>query len=356
MLEPPVEHMLAKPLAQRDLTALRDVCFEPKWDGFRALAFKDGERVVLQGRGRSRSDGHVDLAYAFPELVAAMREQLPHSVVLDGEIVVPAGGRLDFSALSARLRPRSDAGSIARLAAASPALFLAFDLLADPEPRLAEPLARRRERLGALAVGWVSPLLLTPSTTDPEVAAGWFTGLEAAGVDGLMVKPLGDPYQPGKRAQGKLKHERTVDAVLAGMRLQRDASGEEGVASLLLGLHDDAGTLHYVGGASAFTAASRRALREELRPLETDGAHPWLAPSGGQRVPGAPSRWSKGKDAWVALRPERVAEVVIDQMEGDRFRHVAAFSRWRPDRDPASCGYGQLQPAPPASIGDLLPL
>lgn len=352
MLEPPIEHMLAKPLAGADLTALVNVAFEPKWDGFRALAFRAGDRVVLQGRGRSKTDGMVDLAYAFPELVDAMIDQLPPRIVLDGEIVVPQAGRLDFSALQQRLRPRSEAGSgsIDRLARELPAVFLAFDLLADETSRMEEPLRRRRERLVAVSARWRAPLLLTPSTTDPRLAAHWFAAFESAGVDGLIVKPLDDAYAPGRRTQGKIKHERTVDAVLAGMRLQ----GPDAVASLLLGLHDEAGVLHFVGAASAFTMTRRRELREELRPLEVSAGHPWLDAVPGQRVPGAASRWRRQADAWVALRPERVVEVVIDQMEADRFRHVAAFARWRPDRDPASCTYEQISPAPPARIEDLL--
>lgn len=354
MLTPPIDHMLAKPLAGADLTALRNVSFEPKWDGFRALAFRDGESVVLQGRGRSKTDGMVDLAYAFPEIVAAMRSQLPQHVVLDGEIVVPVDGKLDFSALQQRLRPRTeaDSGSIAKLASRYPALFLAFDLLADDEDHMREPLRERRSRLQAISARWTPPLLLTPATTEPAVAVDWFTNFEAAGIDGLIIKPLNDPYQPGKRAQGKLKHERTVDAVLAGMRLQN----EDSVASLLLGLYDANGVLQFVGATSAFTAVRRRELRDELRGLETDGPHQWLEPVEGQRVPGAISRWKKGTDVWVPLRPERVIEVVIDQMEGDRFRHVAAFSRWRTDRDASSCTYEQLPIAPPATIEDLLAL
>ena len=201
-----------------------------------------------------------------------------------------------------------------------------------------------------MARAWHRPLLLTPSTTDPVIATTWFRDFESAGVDGLIVKPLGDAYLPGRRAQGKVKHRRTVDAVLAGMRLQ----GDDAVASLLLGLHDDRGVLQFVGASSAFTAARRRALREELRELETTDGHPWIDAIEGQRVPGATSRWRKAADSWIPLRPERVIEVDIDQMEGDRFRHVAAFSRWRPDRDPASCTYEQIPRAPEARIEDLL--
>jgi ATP-dependent DNA ligase len=352
MLTPPIDHMLAKPLGGADLSSLRDVSFEPKWDGFRALVFRDGDSVVLQGRGRSKTEGMVDLAYAFPELVSAMRAQLPRSVVIDGEIVVAMKGKLDFSLLQQRLRPRSEAGSgsIDRLAAELPALFLAFDLLADHQDHMHEPLHERRLRLEALAADWTPPLILTPATTSTTLAARWFTDFEAAGVDGLIVKPRNDPYLPGKRAQGKIKHERTVDAVVAGLRLQNDNA----IASMLLGLYDANGVLQFVGATSAFTAARRRELRDELRLYETDGPHPWLEPVEGQRVPGAVNRWKKGSEAWIPLRPERVVEVIIDQMEADRFRHVAAFSRWRPDRDAASSTYEQVSSAPPATIADLL--
>lgn len=354
VLTPPIDHMLAKPLASQDLAALRDVAFEPKWDGFRALAFRDGDTVVLQGRGRSKTTGMVDLAYAFPEIVAAIREQLPQRIVLDGEIVVPLNGKLDFSALQQRLRPRTEAnsGSIDRLAVQFPALFLAFDLLADDSDHMGKPLRERRKQLEMHAKSWAPPMLLTPTTSDTTQAATWFTAYESAGVDGLIVKPLGDPYSPGKRAQGKIKHQRTVDAVLAGMRLQ----SEDAIASLLLGLYDSDGVLQFVGATSAFTASRRQELREELRPLETTDQHPWLVAIDGQRVPGAISRWKKSTDAWVPLAPERVIEVTIDQMEADRFRHVAAFSRWRSDRDPESCTYEQIPVAPLATIEDLLNL
>ena len=359
MLTPPIEPMLAAPLGH----AVPDepgLSFEPKWDGFRCLVFVDGEGgVVLQGRGRSKgADEIVDLAYAFPEVVAAVRDQVPSGTVLDAEIVVLHDGRLDFGVLSSRLRPRSEADgtNIARLAVEHPATLLAFDLLWSDRDRMADPFESRREALIALSAGWQPPILLTPNTVDRAVAQTWFTEFESAGVDGLIVKPLGDAYLPGKRAQGKVKHLRTADVVVAGWRpyTKPGPDGQAVVGSLLLGLHDDSGVLHYVGGASAFTMKVRLDLVDLLAPLTCadDDEHPWRG-SSGVRIPGTANRWKK-EQPWVALHPERVAEVEYDQMEGDRFRHGVGFVRWRPDRGPSTCGYDQLEVPPPARIDDLL--
>ena len=358
LLAPPIEPMLAKAMAVTDLASLPDVAFEPKWDGFRCLLFRRSRGIVMQGRGRSRSpdDEYIDLSYAFPEIVAAATSQLPVGVVLDGEIVVIRDDRLDFAVLSSRLRPRSEAAgpSIARLSIDAPARFLAFDLLACPEAMLAEPFSSRRERLESLAFGWSPPLLLTPSTIDARVAAGWFEQVESSGVDGLIVKPTGQPYSPGERTQGKIKHQRTADVVVAGWRAQAAKEGRVVVGSLLFGLHDAAGRLHFVGGASAFTSQTRAELIDEIRPFlaDDDLAHPWTA-GGDVRVPGGASRWSKGKD-WRPLTPLLVAEVSYDQMESGRFRHTAGFIRWRPDREPSSCTYEQVPVLEPSTINDLL--
>lgn len=360
MLTPPIEPMLASPLGHQLPDPADDVCFEPKWDGFRCLLFRSDSGVVLQGRGRSRSGPEeiVDLAYAFPELVSAALDQVPVGTVIDGEIVIAHEGRLDFASLSTRLRPRSEAGgtNIARLAEALPASLLAFDLLWDQDDCRSAPFSDRQARLHALARSWRPPLLITPSTTDRAVAWSWFTGFEAAGVDGLILKPLGDPYQPGKRTQGKVKHQRTADVVVAGWRphARAGAEGQPVVGSLLLGLFDEDGTLHYVGAASAFSAKDRAALVDLLAPLtatDEDG-HPWRV-GGTARIPGEANRWKK-EQPWTALRPERVAEVTYDQMEGFRFRHVAGFVRWRPDRSAESCGFDQLETPLPARIEDLL--
>jgi ATP-dependent DNA ligase len=359
MLTPPIEPMLAAPLGN----AVPDgpgLSFEPKWDGFRCLVFADqAGDVVLQGRGRSRkTEEIVDLAYAFPEIVAGVRAQVTDGAVLDGEIVVVHDGRLDFGVLSSRLRPRSEAerANIARLAEEHPAVLLVFDVLWSGRDLMDEPFAARRAALRMLAASWRPPLLLTPNTDDRVLAESWFSGFESAGVDGLIVKSLADTYQPGKRAQGKVKHLRSADVVVAGWRAytRTGPDGEAIVGSLLLGLHDAEGRLQYVGGASAFTTTMRRDLVDLLAPLtcSEDESHPWRGASG-VRIPGTANRWKK-EQPWVALRPERVAEVEYDQMEGDRFRHGVGFVRWRPDRGADTCGYDQLEAPPAAHIEDLL--
>lgn len=365
-LQPPIEPMLAQPWGSVVPTDLADVCFEPKWDGFRALAYRLADRVVLQGRGRGASPsggtpsgGYVDLAYAFPEVVDAL-DRLELGTVVDGEIVVSHAGRLDFERLGARLRPRSEAGgpSIARLATQSPATFLAFDLLGDPRSGAPDLRARafreRRAHLQQLAAEHPSAFVLTPQTTDAAIAAHWFTAYESCGVDGVMVKPLDDAYAPGRRTQGKIKHERTIDVVVAGWRehTRTAADGSPMVGSLLLGLHDADGLLHYIGGASAFTTARRQELVGELTPLAVESGHPWLDGTGA-RTPGEPNRWRKAS-GWHAVRPERVAEVRYDQREGDRLRHAAVLLRWRPDRDPRSCSLDQFEDPPPARIEELV--
>jgi len=357
MLMPPIEPMLASPLGSVVPRDDPGVAFEPKWDGFRALVFRTADSVILQGRGRSRGSdaSYVDLAYAFPELVEQIEAQIPVGVVIDAEIVVEVDGRLDFEALSQRLRPRSEAGgrNIHRLAHELPAMLLAFDVLDDGDDVMALSFEERRARLTSLAASWTHPLLLTPHTTDPELAQQWFHGYESAGVDGIMVKPLGDPYVPGKRTQGKVKHRRTIDAVLAGWRehTKPGPGGEPMVGSLLLGLHDSDSTLHYIGGVSAFSTETRATLARELTSMATT-EHPWLGDSEA-RTPGGQNRWSKGKP-WHAVVPERVLEISYDQREGDRLRHAATFERWRPDRDPASCLLSQLEDPPAAAIRDLL--
>lgn len=360
MLTPPIEPMLAKPVGHEVPSEAGDVAFEPKWDGFRCLVFVTADAVVLQGRGRSNSDPHgvVDLAYAFPELVAAVREQVPAGTVLDGEIVVENAGRLDFAALSSRLRPRSEAGggNIARLSVGMPASILAFDLLWAAGDVQNEAYLDRRARLEELASDWEPPLLLTPVTRDPEVAADWFERFESAGVDGLIVKPVADPYSPGKRTQGKIKHQRTIDAVVAGWRphARPGADGQPVVGSLLLGLFDDVGALHYVGASSAFTAAVRASLVDELAPITVaaEAPHPWRGETTSS-IPGEANRWKK-EQGWIALNPERVAEVTYDQVEGRRLRHTAGFVRWRPDRSAESCLFEQLEQPPSSRIEALL--
>ena len=360
MLTPPIEPMLAKPMGHAVPAEAADLVFEPKWDGFRCLVFVTAETVVLQGRGRSNSapGGVVDLAYAFPELVAAVREQVPVDTVVDGEIVVENAGRLDFAALSSRLRPRTEAGggNIARLSVELPASILAFDLLWASGDVMHEPFQDRRRRLEQLAQTWEPPLLLTPTTRDPDVARDWFERFESAGVDGLIVKPPADPYSPGKRTQGKIKHQRTIDAVVAGWRphARPGVDGQPVIGSLLLGLFDEVGVLHYVGASSAFTAGVRASLVGELAPITSAALepHPWRGETTAN-IPGEANRWKK-EQAWIALRPERVVEVTYDQLEGRRLRHTAGFVRWRPDRSSDSCTFEQLEIPPPSRIDALL--
>jgi ATP-dependent DNA ligase len=348
-LRPPVEPMLAK--LSRELP-VGDVIYEPKWDGFRCLVFRDGDELLLQSRNRKPLDRY------FPELAAPLTEQLPDRVVLDGELVVPRGGRLDFDALSERIHPADS--RVAMLAEATPARYVAFDLLALGDEDLStRPFAERRERLEALLVDARPPLHLTPVTRDAATAADWFARFEGAGLDGVMAKPAGDRYQPGKRTLAKIKHLRTADVVVAGFRWHKDG---EGVGSLMLGLFDDEGRLRHIGVASSFSVARRTALVDELAPyrVTTDAdlaAHPWADGDGTAGTPRAPSRWNTGKDtSWQPLRAELVAEVAYEQLQGDRLRHGARFQRWRPDRDPDSCRYDQLDEPTPVELQTLFDL
>ncbi|TWG01246.1 ATP-dependent DNA ligase [Kitasatospora viridis] len=345
---PPVQPMLAKAV-----TAIPEgMHYEAKWDGFRAIVFRDGEEVEVASRtGKS-------LARYFPELLDAFRAELPQRCVLDGEIVLAHDGRLHFEELQERIHPA--ASRVRKLAAESPASFIAFDLLALGDRALMEsPLGERRAALTAALAGAGPWVHLAPATTDRALAEVWFTRFEGAGLDGVVAKPLDQPYRPGVRSMFKIKHGRTADCVLAGYRDHKDG---QGVGSLLLGLYDAAGVLQHVGVCSSFTAARRRELAEELAPLRMadPAGHPWAAWTDeaaheAGRLPGAPSRWSGGKDAqWVALRPERVCEVAYDHMEGTRFRHTTRFQRWRPDRSPTSCDYTQLEEPVGYDLAELL--
>ncbi|ANH94402.1 MULTISPECIES: ATP-dependent DNA ligase [unclassified Streptomyces] len=335
---PPVKPMLAKPVARIP----PGMHYEAKWDGFRAIVFRDGAEVELGSRTGK------PLTRYFPELVAAFRERLPERCVLDGEIVIAREGRLDFDALTERIHPADS--RVRALAERTPASFVAFDLLAlDAETLLDVALADRRALLERALAGAGAPVHVAPATTDIDVARQWFEQYEGAGLDGVIAKPPGLPYLQDQRAMFKIKHERTADVVVAGYRLHK--SGPV-VGSLLLGLYDGRGVLQHVGVAAAFPMKRRAELIEELAPLRMDdpAGHPWAAWSEeaaheSARLPGAPSRWSGRKDlSWVPLRPERVAEVAYDHMEnGARFRHTARFRRWRPDRAPESCTYAQLE-------------
>jgi ATP-dependent DNA ligase len=331
--------------------------FEPKWDGFRAIVFRTRDDVYIQSRDLRPLDRY------FPELHDALIERLPADCVVDGEIVIATPDGLDFDALQLRLHPA--ASRVAKLAAASPSSFVAFDALAAGGTSLVDrPQSERRKALEQLLAKVKPPVYLTPMTRDRALAAEWLNRFEGAGLDGVIAKPEQQPYAPGKRTMFKIKHARTADCVVAGFRWHK--SGRDAVGSLLLGLYDDKGTLHHIGVTSSFTMAVRKALVAELEPLRKDALkkHPWRewaaaddqpvrrSPAGGGgRMPGGHSRWSAGKDlSWEPLRIARVCEVKYDHLQGDRFRHAATFLRWRPDKPPDECRYDQLEVTPPYEL------
>ncbi len=351
---PPVKPMLAKSvkrLPEPD-SAPGGMVYEPKWDGFRAIAFRDGEEVHIESRGER------PLTRYFPELVDALRGELPVRCVVDGEIVVRSGPGLDFEALLQRIHPAES--RIRLLAEQTPASFVAFDILSLGDEGLTshEFRARRRRLEGALA-GAGGRVHLTPVTESYDLAREWFDTFEGAGLDGVIAKPADLAYEQDKRVMFKVKHERTADCVVAGFRWHK--SGPV-VGSLLLGLHDANGALQHVGVAASFTQQRRGELVRELQPYRVDdlSGHPWAEwalqeDTSGDRMPGAPSRWNAGKDlSWVPVRPELVCEVAYDDMEGRRFRHTAQFRRWRPDRDPGSCTYAQLEEPVSFDLAEVL--
>jgi ATP-dependent DNA ligase len=332
--------MLAK--AATKLPTGDGLFYEPKWDGFRCIVFRDGDEVELGSRNER------PLTRYFPEVVATVREQLPERCVIDGEIVIPRGDRLDFEALLQRIHPAESRVNL--LAEQTPASFVAFDLLALGEEALLEaPFEQRRARLEEALAGTRPPVHLTAITRDVEKAQRWFTTFEGAGLDGVVAKAADLPYGPDQRLMTKVKHVRTADCVVAGFRWHK--SGPI-VGSLLLGLYNDAGDLQHIGVAASFPMARRAELVEELAPYRADAldGHPWrdwanaqTDGDGEHRMPGAVSRWNAGKDlSWVPLRPELVVEIKYDQLEGRRLRHTGQFLRWRPDREPKSCTYDQL--------------
>jgi len=350
---PPVSPMLAKSV--RSIPP--DASYEPKWDGFRSICFRDGDHVELGSRNER------PMTRYFPELVAAIKAELPQRCVIDGEIVISTmratGTRLDFEALQQRIHPADS--RVRMLAEATPASFIAFDLLAlGDDDYTRRPFSERRAALvDALAPSAAGSIHVTPATTDLGTAQRWFDEFEGAGLDGVIAKPLDITYQPDKRVMFKIKHERTADCVVAGYRVHK--SGADAIGSLLLGLYQDDGQLASVGVIGAFPMAERRRLFAELQPLVTDFSdHPWnwAAHEAGERTPRKNefSRWNAGKDlSFVPLRPERVVEVRYDHMEGRRFRHTAQFNRWRPDRGPRSCTYEQLEQPVTFSLGEIVP-
>jgi ATP-dependent DNA ligase len=316
--------------------------FEPKWDGFRTIVFRGSSDVFMQSRDLRPFDRY------FPELHESLLEKLPEGCVIDGEIVITTPQGLDFDALQMRLHPA--ASRVAKLAKETPASFVGFDLLAaDGRDLRSAPQSERRARLERVLADIGPPIYLTPMTRDRGTATQWLDQFEGAGLDGVIAKPADGPYQPGKRAMIKVKHARTAECVVAGFRWHK--TGKDVIGSLLLGLYDDRGLLQHVGVTSSFTMAMRRQLAAELAPLRENALqdHPWKEwaqadASELNRMPGAQSRWSAGKDlSWEPLRIGRVVEVKYDHLQGNRFRHAATFLRWRPDKQPRDCRYDQLE-------------
>jgi len=354
-VEPPIAPMLAKPAS----TIPAGMHYEGKWDGFRAIVFRAGDEIVIGSRNEK------PLTRYFPELVEALRENLPERCVVDGEIIIATRGHLDFDALLNRIHPADS--RVKLLAQETPASFVAFDLLALGDDDLMQrPFSDRRaslERVLATA-NPAGPVHLAPGTTNIDQAKRWFVDFEGAGLDGLIAKPLNGLYESNKRTMIKIKHERTADCVVAGFRWHK--SGQV-VGSLLLGLYDEQGGLHQVGVSASFTAAKRAELVEILKPLRLDdnqaGEHPWVKAISGEpgaegenvRLPGGQSRWNAGKDlSWMPLDLALVVEVAYDHMSGTRFRHTASFRRWRPDRDPLSCTYAQLEHPVTMELAEVL--
>jgi len=339
-----------------DLPASGEWIFEPKWDGFRALVFRDGEEIEIQSRDEKPLNRY------FPELLEALRAQLPARCVLDGEIVIAKDGGLDFEALQLRLHPA--ASRVALLSKQIPASIVFFDLLCEGARDLrGEEFQKRRRALEKLLSSAAPPIHLTPATRESSVASDWFRRFEGAGLDGVMAKPILGTYESNKRVMLKVKHERDCDCVVAGFRWYKKGE-QSAVGSLLLGLFDDSGALQHVGVCASFTAEMRRELVEFLTPYRRDALadHPWKrwgdhVPGNGEaghRMPGGQSRWSQGKDlSWEPLRPELVAEVAYEHMQGTRFRHMAHFRRWRSDKKPSDCTYAQLEVVPPQELAAI---
>lgn len=345
---PPILPMLAKRVAA--LPAAGNWIFEPKWDGFRALIFRDGDEVLIQSRDQKSLNRY------FPELIDPIRSQLPARCVLDGEIVVAREGALDFEALQLRIHPA--ASRVKLLSTQLPTSIVFFDLLSEGNKDLRTlPFEERRKKLEALLKKAKPPLHLTPATSDVEKAADWFQRFEGAGLDGVIAKPTSGTYESNKRVMLKVKHERDCDCVVAGFRWHKKGQGSA-IGSLLLGLYDESGALQHVGVCASFTDRKRAELVEFLTPYRKNAIanHPWKEWASselesGQRLPGAQSRWSQGKDlSWEPLRPELVVEVAYEHMQGKRFRHMSQFRRWRTDKDPKDCTYEQLEVVAPHEL------
>ncbi|HEY7044199.1 MAG TPA: ATP-dependent DNA ligase [Nocardioidaceae bacterium] len=354
---PPLSPMLAKTAkGVPDPTKFEGgLLYEPKWDGFRCIVFRDGDEVELGSRNER------PLTRYFPEVVAAAKRSLPRRCVVDGEIVVAMDGRLEFERLLERIHPADS--RVQKLAVETPASYVAFDLLAiDDRSLMQTPMGERRAQLERALAESTAPIHLTPATDDPATAQEWFNSFEGAGLDGIVAKPNDGGYEPNGRVMIKVKHERTCDAVVAGYRLHKKSTPEKQLlGSLLLGLYDDQGRLQHVGVSAAFAEARRAELIHELEPLLVDPHnHPWREWAEAEaheksRLPGAVSRWNAKKDlSWIPLDPIQVVEVGYDHMEGSRFRHTAQFKRWRPDRTPESCTYAQLEEVVGYDLADIL--
>lgn len=329
--------------------------FEPKWDGFRAIVFRDGDDVLIQSRDTKSLNRY------FPELVETLKAQLPGPWVLDGEVVIARNGTLDFDALQLRIHPA--ASRVKLLAEQTPASIVFFDVLAIGDNDLREtPFRERRAELEMLLAHAKPPLHITPATEDHATAQDWFERFEGAGFDGVIAKPKNGTYQPDKRAMLKIKHERDCDCVVAGFRWHKNGEGTL-IGSLLLGLYDDAGGLQHVGTCASFTAKKREELVGFLAPYRENATedHPWARWAEAEahadsRMPGGKSRWTGGKDlSWNLLRPELVVEVAYEHMQGNRFRHLAHFRRWRTDKTPGQCTYAQLEVVPPQELAAIFP-
>ncbi len=330
--------------------------FEPKWDGFRALFFRDGDEILIQSRDQKPLNRY------FPELVETLKSQLPQRCVLDGEIVIAGSSGLDFESLQLRIHPA--ASRVKLLAQESPASIVFFDLLCEGDEDLRnEPFQTRRNKLEAILSAATPPLHVTPATTIRPIASDWFRRFEGAGLDGLIAKSITGSYEPDKRAMLKIKHERDCDCVVAGFRWHKNGD-RTALGSLLLGLFDESGELQHVGVCASFTQKKRLELVEYLSPYRKDALtnHPWSrwkgseadSADGGQRMPGGQSRWSQGKDlSWEPLRPELVVEVAYEHMQGSRFRHMAQFRRWRTDKQPSDCTYAQLEVVAPQELMEI---
>jgi ATP-dependent DNA ligase len=354
-VNPPLLPMLAKRVDE--LPAGGDYIFEPKWDGFRALVFRDGDEILVQSRDEKPLNRY------FPELLGPLGLALPSRCVLDGEIVIVKNNALDFDALQLRLHPA--ASRVKLLSQQTPASLVFFDLLCREDKDFrGEPFQTRRRELESL-ISSAPPLHLTPATDDRSIASDWFRRFEGAGLDGVIAKPISGTYEANKRVMLKVKHERDCDCVVAGFRWHKKGDRTL-VGSLLLGLFDDVGALQHVGVCASFTTKKRQELTEFLKPYRKDAlaAHPWKhwAEQGSEadeavsRMPGGQSRWSQGKDlSWEPLRPELVVEVAYDHMQGDRFRHTAQFRRWRTDKKPSDCTYAQLEVVPPQELAAIFP-